>query len=105
MANGAHTDWSYGLGGSTALHISTNKGRTKTVNLVLELGANTEVLCAYKRTPLHYAAMSGRKDIAEILIKAGAKLDAVDEEGKTYDNAVGFRRMWMAELLHVDIVD
>jgi len=37
----------------------------------------------YKWTPLNYAAHGGHKEVAELLIAAGADVNARDEDGKT----------------------
>ena len=35
----------------------------------------------YRRTPLYAAAEKGSKDVAQLLIQAGADLNIVDKEG------------------------
>jgi ankyrin repeat protein len=37
----------------------------------------------YDITPLHYATSEGRKGTAQELIRLGAKIDAVDQQGWT----------------------
>jgi ankyrin repeat protein len=51
-------------------------------------------------TPLHEAAMQGHKQIVELLIAAGARVNAVDFEGETsLDNAIFWRDSDTADLL------
>ena len=37
----------------------------------------------HEYTPLHWAAMEGRKEVAELLIAAGANVNAKDVDGST----------------------
>lgn len=49
-----------------------------TVQLLLENGANPKAINAFGYTPLHWAAEHGHIASAELLIKAGARTDAVN---------------------------
>jgi ankyrin repeat protein len=49
----------------------------------LKNGADVNTRGEWNRTPLHFAAENCLKDIAQILIQAGANLGAVDEYGDT----------------------
>lgn len=51
--------------------------------------------CEWKEAGLGYAAQSGRADLCALLMEAGAKLDAVDVDGKT---------ALMRGVRHVDVV-
>jgi ankyrin repeat protein len=48
-------------------------GRIDLVKLLLEHGAQVNITDAYHRTPLYYAIARQRNDIADLLLKAGAK--------------------------------
>ncbi|OAB82234.1 hypothetical protein WSTR_01690 [Wolbachia endosymbiont of Laodelphax striatellus] len=61
------------------LIIAARNGYTKTVNALIQAGANVNVVDQCKRTPLHHAALNGRVDTVEVLLKAGAKVDSVDQ--------------------------
>ncbi|AZU37327.1 hypothetical protein BBB02_01790 [Wolbachia endosymbiont of Bemisia tabaci] len=65
------------------LIIAAQNGYTKTVK-ALKAGANVDAVDQCKRTPLHHAALNGRVDTVEVLIKKGANVNAVDKNGKTY---------------------
>ena len=54
----------------------------------------------YGRTPLHYAAVNGRKVIVELLIAKGADVNAKDEDGRTPLDATSvFNKTETADLL------
>jgi ankyrin repeat protein len=61
----------------TMLHEAVTWGNKKAVKLLVDSGAVADVADIDDCTPLHYAAASGRKDIAEILLTAGASVNAV----------------------------
>lgn len=46
-----------GLDDFTALHIASNEGDIKMINLLLKNGANIECLTKFNRTPLFLAVM------------------------------------------------
>ena len=51
-------------------------------------------------TPLHGAAKTGQKDIIELLIVAGANVNAKDFENKTpLDEAIKYKRTETADVL------
>lgn len=53
------------------------------VRLLLERGADVNYRGVYGRTPLHQAAFSGFRRIAELLLDHGADTDAVLQDGST----------------------
>ena len=66
-----------------ALHIASRDGMSTAVQLLIDLGADTNALNKHGQTPLHLAADT-EKDcpaLCEILLKYAAKIDAVDEDG------------------------
>jgi len=69
--------------GNTALHYACQHGHHKCVELLLEFGANINVLGAYNDTPLHRATHYGNYKCVEILLKHGANINAVDEYNTT----------------------
>ena len=72
-----------GREGNNALHITSKNGMLMAVQVLVDLGANTNAVNKHGQTPLH-AAAGGKKDcpeVCEILLKHGAKMDAVDEDG------------------------
>ncbi|MHB8644124.1 MAG: ankyrin repeat domain-containing protein [Gaiellaceae bacterium] len=69
--------------GFTALHLAIFGGSEEAVRLLLERGADANVLATAKIAqvrPLGTAAFVGRPDLAQILIDAGADPDLAPEE-------------------------
>jgi ankyrin repeat protein len=77
--------------GNTPLILAAfdNKYYCKTVELLLERGAdpnkhgNVKLLNLREQTPLMLAAMSGNAEMAVLLLRHGAKINAMDEYGIT----------------------
>lgn len=75
--------------GQTPLHIATIDGHTGVVDYILNQKTSlrlSDILGAQDisgAAPLHEAVRYGRSDIAELLLKAGAKVDALDSLGKS----------------------
>ncbi|XP_026679343.1 ankyrin repeat domain-containing protein 27-like isoform X2 [Diaphorina citri] len=69
--------------GFTVLHVAALYGRIKVVDLVLELGAdtNSQDLCGC--SPLHYAATRGHQNVLLLLLHSGASINLTDNEGNT----------------------
>ncbi|QCB62971.1 ankyrin repeat domain-containing protein [Wolbachia endosymbiont of Drosophila mauritiana] len=65
------------------LIIAARNGYTKTVNALIQAGANVNAVDQCKRTPLHHAALNGRVDTVEVLIKERANVNAVDKDKRT----------------------
>ena len=51
--------------------------------LLIESGAEVNVADKWSKTPLHYAADHGRKEVAQLLIESVADIDRADNEGNT----------------------
>jgi ankyrin repeat protein len=64
-----------------SIHDAVEKGNIEAVKQ--HLAAGTDVDAKIGRTPLHRAALNGRKEIAELLIANGADVNAKDNGGFT----------------------
>ena len=70
--------------GWTALHQASSQNQLEALQLLLEVGSDTEVAQADSRlTALHIAAISGDTDIVRTLLKHGADLNKIDVHGWT----------------------
>lgn len=71
--------------GETALHVASATGRTKMVQLLLDAGANVNVVTKSEgRTPLHLACLNDHVDAAKLLLNcATCDVDAKDHNGDT----------------------
>ena len=69
--------------GETALHLATQKGNIDAVAFLLDERARLSTKDFAGKTPLHYAAerKEGRQLISCALIRAGAAVDVVDDNG------------------------
>ncbi|MEW6355873.1 MAG: ankyrin repeat domain-containing protein [Planctomycetota bacterium] len=75
-------------------------GDARAVRMLLLCGADVNSKTPIPQTPLHWAAMKGRRDVAEVLIDRGADINATDENGKTpLLQAVSFGHSDIAQLL------
>ena len=63
------------------LHQATQNGDVEQVKHLLELGANADHENEQGLTPLHWSALNGRSDLAELLIEHGAAIN--QREGYT----------------------
>ena len=61
------------------------KGDIEAVKQHLDAGADVNAKGKHGRTPLHYAALNGQKEIVELLIANGANMNAKIEVGKWKD--------------------
>ncbi len=76
--NGASTD------GVTAIYFAMiARDDPETTRLLLERGADLTATDGEKRTPLHAAAMFGRRNSAVLLLDAGAHVNSRDVKGET----------------------
>ena len=78
--------------GVTPLSWATLLGQIKTVELLIQKGADVNARNKDGATPLHIAAFLGQYEIAELLIQNGANVDAKNNRGKTPMN--GLKADW-----------
>lgn len=71
--------------GLTPLCLACKLNRSDLVHLLLQKGADPNVLSVYKKSPLHYAAdqYGGNLDIVNMLLDCGAKPNVQDDDGNT----------------------
>ena len=93
MAIDAKGDW-----GMTALHFAVKGRQRGAVDLLLRHGANPNVIDRGldNDTPLHVAAYTGCVEIVRLLLKYGANIDAVNQNGRNpaflaFQNGGGMR--------------
>ncbi len=70
-------------GGLRPLHMSTVNGHVVATKLLLEAGAEINMVSALGATPLHMASMRGQWDVARELLRASADTSALDKRGLT----------------------
>jgi hypothetical protein len=64
--------------GQTPLHLAAHQGNTAVTKILLEQGAEVDVVeTTAGYTPLHYAARHGHTDLCELLIRFGADPDTL----------------------------
>jgi ankyrin repeat protein len=69
--------------GDALLHIAAQLGDKRTVELLLNVGIDVNLLGDMSNTALHYAAISGSSDLYEYLCSKGASEQILNEFGKT----------------------
>eukprot|EP01090_Pellita_catalonica_P008768 TRINITY_DN19838_c0_g1_i1.p1 TRINITY_DN19838_c0_g1~~TRINITY_DN19838_c0_g1_i1.p1 ORF type:complete len:345 (-),score=41.12 TRINITY_DN19838_c0_g1_i1:124-1158(-) len=67
--------------GETALKIAAELGQLRTVEMLLENSAWTQVCDLEGASPLHYASAQGHVKVAHMLLRYGAHINHVDNEG------------------------
>jgi ankyrin repeat protein len=67
----------------TALHAAVVGGKTHAAKLLLERGANPNIIDTWKKTPLHYAAENGKVEIVKALLAHQADLTIKDTFGRS----------------------
>lgn len=72
-----------GVLGDTPLHLAATWGDTKIGRVLLEAGANPNLLGEYDNTPLHNAVRGGKYDFVKLLLEHGASKDVRNEDGFT----------------------
>jgi hypothetical protein len=87
----------------TPLHksIFNNSVRLLMVNLLLEAGADVNLLSTRGESCLHFAVHLGREDLVSVLIKAGADITIRGSEGKSaYELAMQTNNANVTNILH-----
>ncbi len=65
------------------LSLAANNGHVEVLRILLQAGADKEMVDSSSLTPLLHAAITGHDGILNILIEAGAIVDKADKRGKT----------------------
>lgn len=61
--------------GYTPLHIAAKKNQMEIATVLLQYGAETNILTKQGVTPLHLASQEGHADMAALLISKGAQVN------------------------------
>tara|TARA_Y100001970_G_scaffold36092_1_gene44617 strand:+ start:359 stop:1027 length:669 start_codon:yes stop_codon:yes gene_type:complete len=61
----------------TALHYAAYEGHTEIVKLLLDAGADKDVMVFLAQTPLHWALMEGHTEIVKLLLDVGARAHGI----------------------------
>ena len=100
LARGAKLEASWKNEGVTPLLDAVYDGRADTARVLLEAGANPNVVGREGMTPLLYAVQKANYALVEILLKAGAKKESRNDRGQTArDLAVAKRHTAIVQLL------
>ncbi|KAF6782827.1 ankyrin repeat domain-containing protein 52 [Colletotrichum sojae] len=73
--------------GRTALGAACDKGNLEAVRLVMEAGANIDMVDHRRRTPIYAASHNGHVDVIKILLEKGADVSVASQSGWTPLNA------------------
>ncbi|KAK8477181.1 hypothetical protein V6N13_102472 [Hibiscus sabdariffa] len=71
------------LDGCTLLHLACETGDIGMIELLLQYGANINVMDSRGQTPLHRCILKGKAVLAKLLLTRGADPKALSREGKT----------------------
>ena len=83
LARGADFRHINRLEGQTCLHFSARWGRDDIISLLIARHADLEARDLHSRTPLHGAIISFKRSATNLLIAAGANINAADGLGRT----------------------
>lgn len=67
----------------TALHMASNNGHYKVVEVLISNDANIEAKTSMARTPLHLSCMRGHYNIIQLLVDYGSNINALDNDFNT----------------------
>jgi len=65
------------------IHEAAEAGSLGRVKALVEDGVDVNSQDGFGRTPLHWAAWNGHREVAELLLSQGAQVDAQDEDNET----------------------
>lgn len=65
----------------TPLHVCSENGNHKIVEILLQGGADINALDPEGRSALHYGAQGGHDEVVKLLLKRRAKTDVLDDRG------------------------
>jgi ankyrin repeat protein len=83
-----------------SIYEAASKGNIEAVKQHLAAGTDVNARDANGMTPLHYTALGGHKEIAELLIAKGANMNTKNDFGKTpLDSAIQLKLTEIAALL------
>ncbi|HIL68952.1 MAG TPA: ankyrin repeat domain-containing protein [Verrucomicrobia bacterium] len=89
-----------GCGPSLDIWEAARTGNVEAVKQHLAAGVDVNAKTDIGSTPLHLAAIWGRKEIVGLLVASGADVNAIDKPGRTpLDEAINYKRTVIAELL------
>lgn len=77
--------WRGAAGGDSLLHVAAWNGWEEHVRLLIDEGADVNLIdcSASRRTPLHEACRAGHGRVVELLLRSGARLNALDVSGES----------------------
>jgi len=78
-ANHTFRDYAY----RTGLHIAADKGHLSCVHVLVQAGAQVDVMDRNQLTPLMLAASKGKADVVKYLVRIGADVTLKGEDGMT----------------------
>lgn len=67
----------------TSLHVAADKGYLSCVHVLVQAGAQVDVMDRNQLTPLMLAASKGRTEVVKYLVRVGADIAIKGEDGMT----------------------